>query len=1275
ALIEYCRPGLCPNWKQLGKSDRLENCRHAMSLAKEQFDIPMVVRPEDLSSSDLDELSGMTYLSYFMKLDSPGYQATLRNTNRLLRNRSFTNFTTDWKDGQLLHDLVKSIGGSPRPLTGDPRTDTQNGIDAAFTLGIEIVLSAQEMIDPEVDHIGIMAYAAYFTHFKPMKGGADKVLITSLPKSSFVGQETHFSVRLDDDASPGDVRAEVKGPDSTILVYFNWSGKVAQGSFVPTETGHHQLNVYCENQLISECPASFRVNADRSKIVFHSIDKCAVGELKELKYMENISVTSIIGQWQVSICHEGEHITGSPFHISVYDPLAVQVYGLEGGTVGTGLSFHADATRAGEGKLTCKVSHGAHTVSSHISEEKDGLYKINFTPEGAGMYMVHVYFNGTEVKGSPHTMDILDSSKITVVGDGLSLVPVNKTAHFEVNMHGATKGTIEVEITYHTINILYCGQLVKGCPFLCKVYDAGSVIVSKMPSYTFIGNEVSFDIDASSAGSGNIEIMVNGGKIACKVQNHGKYKFTASFTPNMAEPHLVEMKFNSVSVDGSPWNISVLDLDKFIATGEGLEFVHVKRKYSFTLHYQGNVSDDFKIIITAPSGRNVPVKQIKEGNDYRVEYMPVEVGDHNIEVRFGNQELNGSPFVAKAYDTSAIKVTPPKDGVVGEEISFFIDVSKAGEGQLEIMVNDGNIPNEVTSDDNGVYKMTFIPEKAGTQTVDIIFNKEHHPKSPLTCQAVDISGTSVTGLKMEHPCNTETFFYVHSDSGNTSLPVNVEVLAPGGNIIPVSVNKLMDGRTSVTFTPTKVGTHTINVTSLGVHIGKSPYKTEAYNAKAARISKMPLGLLGIPFKFVVFAKEAGEGQVEVSVEADGKNVKTELTPLDPGSFEVSFSGVGEVIHLINILFNGEHISASPVSVNFVELDKLRIQKPETLSIPCHKQTAFRMTLSPLAVDNLSIKLIGPNGDRVPVKLHAHGGNVYTGDWTPLCTGTYYLEVLYGDMFPVWGSPVTYTAYDSTKVRIRMNERWVDDDRYSMTVDVAEAGPGNLEIVVMCDGETVQAAVEQGKDNLLHVSFDPFKKKNHTIYVSFNGEPVPGSPFTVFMEEEVSTDLNTQFFIVEELQWFLLQALNTFMDPSKIVIKITAPNGERLLADVYPKSGGDYKVEWTPRSPGRHTVDIQYNGRQVEGSPYYVNVFDLKMIRVDNFRHGVVGDIAGFSVDFSQAGTLEHNIRIISPSGSEVSYDTRSLGHMWIDIVQEIETTSQETKAYSSKNNFRLCPVH
>lgn len=64
-----------------------------MQLAKQHFDIPLVLRPEDLSSPDLDELSGMTYLSYYMKYDSPGYRATLNWVRNAIPEADINNFT------------------------------------------------------------------------------------------------------------------------------------------------------------------------------------------------------------------------------------------------------------------------------------------------------------------------------------------------------------------------------------------------------------------------------------------------------------------------------------------------------------------------------------------------------------------------------------------------------------------------------------------------------------------------------------------------------------------------------------------------------------------------------------------------------------------------------------------------------------------------------------------------------------------------------------------------------------------------------------------------------------------------------------------------------------------------------------------------------------------------------------------------------------------------------------------------------------------------------
>lgn len=56
-----------------------------MNLAHREFGVPKVLEPEYLASPWLDELSGMTYLSYFMKPDGPGYNATKRWVNSQIK--------------------------------------------------------------------------------------------------------------------------------------------------------------------------------------------------------------------------------------------------------------------------------------------------------------------------------------------------------------------------------------------------------------------------------------------------------------------------------------------------------------------------------------------------------------------------------------------------------------------------------------------------------------------------------------------------------------------------------------------------------------------------------------------------------------------------------------------------------------------------------------------------------------------------------------------------------------------------------------------------------------------------------------------------------------------------------------------------------------------------------------------------------------------------------------------------------------------------------------
>ena len=51
-----------------------------------------MLSPEDLSNSNVDELSGMTYLSYFLKKEGPGWYATLNWVRAQIPETNVENF-------------------------------------------------------------------------------------------------------------------------------------------------------------------------------------------------------------------------------------------------------------------------------------------------------------------------------------------------------------------------------------------------------------------------------------------------------------------------------------------------------------------------------------------------------------------------------------------------------------------------------------------------------------------------------------------------------------------------------------------------------------------------------------------------------------------------------------------------------------------------------------------------------------------------------------------------------------------------------------------------------------------------------------------------------------------------------------------------------------------------------------------------------------------------------------------------------------------------------
>ena len=92
------------------------------------------------------------------------------------------------------------------------------------------------------------------------------------------------------------------------------------------------------------------------------------------------------------------------------------------------------------------------------------------------------------------------------------------------------------------------------------------------------------------------------------------------------------------------------------------------------------------------------------------------------------------------------------------------------------------------------------------------------------------------------------------------------------------------------FLPQEVGPYVIAVDYNNVPVGGTPFTGKAYDSSKVLVSSVPWGTIGKPVEFTVDASKAGEGNLEITISARGRNIPTQVPFLSRyfGSFLFSF---------------------------------------------------------------------------------------------------------------------------------------------------------------------------------------------------------------------------------------------------------------------------------------------------------------------------------------------------------------------------------------------------
>jgi filamin len=392
------------------------------------------------------------------------------------------------------------------------------------------------------------------------------------------------------------------------------------------------------------------------------------------------------------------------------------------------------------------------------------------------------------------------------------------------------------------------GRDIPGSPFRVKVdapkWGGAGKCSAAGPGLErgVVNQPANFTVWTRDAGPGGLAVAIEGPaktEIDCKDNGDGSCSIT--YVPTEPGEYTVHVRFADENIPGAPFKVFVTaeEDERFrdLSVSDMVEGgIAVGQPASFSVQTNGPVGEVTASVLT-PSGSESPATVSDRGNgSYAIRFVPKEVGDHLISVRFDGIHIPGSPFKVKVGGGESypgkVKAYGPglEGGVAGEETYFTVDALRAGTGALSLSVDGpAKVRMNCTENPDGTYRVTYHPVIAGDYKITIKFADQNIPKSPYN---VTITGDGASGFAEKcKPVGSglhravigepNVFTVNCSDAGRGSLMVGVE-----GPAIPAKEIKIKHtgGKVyAVNYTLEEPGEYVLKVLWGEKHIPGSPF--------------------------------------------------------------------------------------------------------------------------------------------------------------------------------------------------------------------------------------------------------------------------------------------------------------------------------------------------------------------------------------------------------------------------------------------------------------------
>uniref|UniRef100_A0A8D2LSH6 Filamin C n=1 Tax=Varanus komodoensis TaxID=61221 RepID=A0A8D2LSH6_VARKO len=995
------------------------------------------------------------------------------------------------------------------------------------------------------------------------------------------------------------------------------------------------------------------------------------------------------------------------------DPSRVRAYGpgLEGGLVNKSNRFTVETRGAGTGGLGLAIE-GPSEAKMSCQDNKDGSCSVEYIPFTPGDYDVNITFGGRPIPGSPFRVpvkDVVDPSKVKCSGPGLGAgvrarVPQTFTvdcskagvAPLDVKVLGPTGVAEPVEVRdngdgTHKVNytpatdgpytalVKYAGQDVPRSPFKVRVlpaHDASKVRASG-PGLSAAGIPASlpveFTIDARDAGEGLLTVQIldpEGKPKKANIRDNGDGTYTVSYVPDMTGRYTITIKYGGDEIPYSPFRIHALpagDASKCLVTGGWRAClgptIQIGEETVITVDAKAAGKGKVTCKVSTPDGAELDV-DVVENHDgtFDIYYTAPEPGKYVITIRFGGELIPKSPFhVVVSLGPGGCRPRPlwrpgksrPAGSVDAMLRPFNLVIPftvQKGDITGEVRMPSGKTARpHITDNKDGTVTVKYAPVEKGLHEMDIKYDGNHIPGSPLQfyVDAINARHVSAYGPGLSHGMVNKpaTFTIVTKDAGEGGLSLAVE--GPSKAEITCKDNK--DGTCTVSYLPTAPGDYNIIVRFDDKHIPGSPFTAKITGDDSMRTSQLNVGTsTDVSLKIT----ESDLSLLTASIRAPSGNEEPCLLKRLPNRhIGISFTPkeVGE--HVVSVRKSGKHVTNSPFKImvgqsEIGDASKVKVSGKGLVEGRTFEVSEFIVDTRTAGYGGLGLSIEGPS--KVDINCEDMEDGTCKVTYCPTEPGNYIINIKFADKH-VPGSPFTVkvTGEGRMKESITRRRQAPSIATIGSTCDLNLKIPGEAGLQAMTaqvtspSGKMAEAEIIEGEDSAYSVRFVPQEMGPHTVNVKYRGQHVPGSPFQFTvgpLGEGGSHKVRAGGPGLErgvagvpaEFSIWTREA-----GAGGLSIAVEGPSKAEIAFE--DRKDGSCGVSYIVQEPGDYEVSIKFNDEQIPDSPFVVPVAslsdDARRLTVTSLQEtGLkVNQPASFAVQLNGArGVIDAKVH--TPSG-------------------------------------------